>query len=223
MLRRLRLTPRRVAVVAAATLGFGMAAGFAATLTVGSWHVWGGSQALTKAKCTLTGSAVANDTYVDQAHASTNYGTATTMLVHPGTTTRQWALIHFDVASCGIPANGGADSATLTLYMSNAPSPSRTLTVTSEITPFTATTLTWTQAQSLSYGSTATTTFSSGTTNNVTVNIPVTVDVDALIKNPSASYGWRISDDNTSLSDTTAFNTLNAASNNPELVINYEK
>jgi len=94
--------------------------------------------------------------------------------------------------------------------------------VTSEITPFTATTLTWTQAQSLSYGST-TTTFSSGTTNGVTVSIPVTIDVDAMIKNTSASYGWRISDDNTSLSDTTAFNTLNATSNIPQLVISYEK
>ena len=222
-MRRPHLTPRRIAVVAAATLGVGTAVGFAATLTVGSWHLWNGSQTLTKAVCTLTGSAVANDTYVDQAHASTNYGTATTMLVHPGTSTRQWSLVHFDVASCGIPASGGADSATLMLYMNNAPSPSRTLTVTSEITPFTATTLTWTQAQSLSYGSTATATFSSGTTNNVTVSILVTLDVDALIKNPSASYGWRISDDNTSLSDTTGFNTLNATSNIPQLVIKYEK
>jgi len=206
----------------AATIGVGLGVAYAASLSVGSWHLWAGSQTLTKSTCTLSGSAVANDTYVDQAHANTNYGTETTMLVHPGTSTRQWSFLHFDLSSCSIPTTGGADSATLKLYMSNAPSPSRTLTVTSEITPFTATTLTWTQAQSLSYGST-TTTFSSGTTNGVTVSIPVTIDVDAMIKNTSASYGWRISDDNTSLSDTTAFNTLNATSNIPQLVISYEK
>ena len=221
-MRRFRLTPRRIAVVVAATLGFGTATGFAATLTVGSWHIWSGSQTLTKTTCTLTGSAVANDTYVDQAHASTNYGTATTMLVKPDTGYRQWSLVHFDLSSCNIPTTGGADTATLKLYIATAPSPSRTLTVTSELTAFTATTLTWTQAQSLSYGAT-TTTFTTGAA-GTTASIPVTIDVDALIKNTSASYGWRISDTGTSsASDTTAFNTLNATSNNPQLVINYEK
>ena len=222
MLRRLRLTPRRIAIVAAATLGFGTAAGFAATLTIGSWHVWGGSQSLTKATCPLSGSAVANDTYVDQASPNTNFGTATTMLVQPGTNSKQWSLVHFDLSSCSIPTTGGADTATLKLHISTAPNQSRTLTVTPVVTTFTATTLTWTQAQTLTYGST-TTTFSTGTTTG-TISIPVTIDVDAMIKNPSAIYGWRISDGgSTAFNDTTAFNTLNAAANNPQLVINYEK
>jgi hypothetical protein len=223
MRRRLHPTPRRVAVLLSATVGIGVGVAYAASLTVGSWHLWAGSQTLSKATCTLSGSAVANDTYVDQANANTNYGTATTMLVKPDTNAKQWALIHFDISSCTIPSTGGADTATLKLYMNNAPNQNRTLTVTPVLTAFTATTVTWTQAQSLSYGST-TTTFTTGTTDGVTVSIPVTINVDALIKNSSAIYGWRISDGGSSASnDQTSFNTLNASSNLPQLVINYEK
>ena len=53
--------------------------------------------------------------------------------------------------------------------------------------------LTWTSAQTLTYGPT-TTQFATGTTNNATLSIPVTLNVDTLIKNPSASFGWRITD-----------------------------
>jgi hypothetical protein len=223
MFRRLRPTPRRIAVLVAATVGVGSGVAYAASLSVASWHLWAGSQTLTKSTCTLTGSSVANDTYVDQAHSGTNYGTNTTMLVKPDSGSQQWSFIHFDLSSCSIPTTGGADSATLKLYISTAPHQNRTLTVTPVLTSFTATTLTWSQAQSLTYGST-TTTFTTGTTSGVTVSIPVTVDVDALFKNTSASYGWRITDGGSSASsDTTTFNTLNASSNIPQLVISDEK
>jgi hypothetical protein len=89
-----------------------------------------------------------------------------------------------------------------------------------------AETLTWNQAQSLSYGA-PTTTFATDTSTGGTLSFTVTVDVDALIKNTSASYGWRISDGDpagqNASQDRTAFDTSEADSGQPSLAINYEK
>lgn len=221
MLRRLRPTPRRLAVLVAATVGVGSAVAYATSLNVGSWHLWAGSQALTKAQCTLTGTASTTDTYVDQGNATSSFGSSTTMLVQP-TGSQQWSFVFFNLSTCAIPTSGGADSARLNLVITNTPKNSRTLTVTPVRSSWNGT-LTWNDAQSLSYGS-ATATVATGTTNNATLSIPVTVDVDALIKNPSANFGWRISDDGSHAGqDTSTFATSDATSNQPQLVISYER
>ena len=216
---------RRLAILVAATLGVGSAAGFAATLNVGSWHMWAGSQTLTKATCTLTGSAATSDTYVDESKSTTVNDTVRTMNVQPNTGAHQWTLIHFDLSSCSIPTSGGADTATLKLVVKTAPSASRTLTVAPVLTTWTGSTTDWTLAQTLTYGA-ATTTFATGTANGATLSIPVTIDVDALIKSATANYGWRISDSGAQVAgDTTVFNSTDAtsASARPQLVVNYEK
>ena len=69
-MRRLRLTPRRIAVVLAATVGISAGVAYAATLSVTSWHLWAGSQTLTKATCTLTGTAQTTDAQVVQVSDS---------------------------------------------------------------------------------------------------------------------------------------------------------
>jgi hypothetical protein len=209
----------------AATVGIGAGAAYAATLSVTSWHLWAGSQTLTKAPCTLTGTTQSTDTYVNNTSTGTNFGTATTMLVRPNAANQQWSFIAFDLSSCAIPTTGGADTATLKLTITSAPNAGRTLTVSPVLTAWSETGLTWTSAQTLSYGS-ATTTFATGTTNNATLSIPVTVDVDALIKNPSASFGWRITDGGSQATgDTSTFATSENtnAGRRPQLVINYEK
>lgn len=224
-MRRFRVTPRRVAVLLAATVGVGAGVAYAATLSVGSWHLWAGSQTLTKGTCTLTGTTQSTDTYVNNTSVNSNFGTATTMLVRPNATNQQWSFVAFDLSSCAIPTTGGADSATLKLTITSTPNTSRTLTVSPVLTAWSETGLTWTIAQTLSYGS-ATTTFATGTTNNATLSIPVTVDVDALIKNTSASFGWRVTDGGSQATgDTSTFATSenNNAGRRPQLVINYEK
>lgn len=221
-MRRLHLTPRRIAVVVAATLGLGTAAGFAATLAVGSWHIWAGSQTLTKTTCpTLTGTAQSTDTYVVQATPGSSFGGNTTMLVKSNAASQDWSFVRFDLSSCAIPTTGGADTATLTLFVTTAPGSSRTLTVAPVLSTWSGT-LTWTQAQSLSYG-TPTTTIVTGTTTGAKT-ATVTVDVDALIKNPSANFGWRISDSGSG-NATTTFGTAEngTAARKPQLAINYEK
>jgi hypothetical protein len=212
---------RRIAVVAAATLGLGSGAAFAATLSVGSWHLWAGSQTLTKGTCTVTGSTNITDTYVSQG-STTNFGSATTMLVKPGTTAQQWTFVRVSLTSCALPPTAGADTATLKLVIRTVPTGGRALTVTPVLTTWDGT-LTFAQAQALTYGTPART-FATGTTNGATLSIPVTIDVDALIKSPTANYGWRISDaGSTGFGDATTFNSVNntTAASRPQLVVDH--
>jgi hypothetical protein len=211
------MTFRRIAIMLAATLGVGCGTAFAATLHVASSHLWTGGQTLTKGACTPTGTASTTDTYVDASHASTNYGGSTQLDVATGSDTA-WAFIRFSLSSCGLPTTGGADSATLKLYV--VPSlQSRTLTVTPVLGSW-SNTLTYSQATRLTYGP-ATTTISTPAFGGW-ISIPVTVDVDALIKNPNANYGWRISDQGGS-SATTVMASSNSSLLNPQLVIADER
>jgi hypothetical protein len=220
--RRLRLTPRRIAVLLAATVGVGAGAAYAATLSVGSWHLWAGSQTLTKGTCTLTGTTQTTDTEVVQANPNTANGSGTTMRVRSNNASQDWSFVSFDLSSCAIPTTGGADSATLKLFITTAPGNNRTLTVTPVLSTWNGT-LTWNGAQSLSYGS-ATTTFATGTSYSTQVSATVTVDVDALIKSSSANFGWRINDGGNGNQTTTFATSENATpANRPQLVINYEK
>ena len=219
-MRRLRLTPRRVAILLAATVGVSAGVAYAATLSVTSWHLWAGSQALTKATCTLTPSTT--DTYVTQATPGGSNGSATTMLVRSNSGSADWSFVYFDLSSCAIPTTGGADTATLTLFITSTPA-GRTITVTPVLTSW-SNTLTWTAAQSLSYGSRDDDVRDRDDEATRRSPCTVTVDVDALIKNPSASFGWRLSDTGSGNATTTFASSNNGtAADRPQLVINYEK
>ena len=209
---------RRLAVVLGATLGLGCSAAFASTLSVGSWHLWAGSQTLTKTQCTGTG---ATDTYADEKTSPDNSASAT-LSEQPDTNRRQWIYIRFDLSSCNIPTTGGADSATLTLFEAAAPKTSRTLTLAPVQSTWPAN-LPFATALALTYG-TSTASVATGTTSGVPLPITVTADVDAFIKTPAAAFGWRISDGNAPAAlDQATFNSSEAAANKPTLVINYEK
>lgn len=208
---------RRLLVLLALTLAVASSVAYAASLNVSSWRLWAGSQTLTKTTCTVTGAAA--DTYTDEANPGTSNGTVAFIGSRTGAGQRAYTFIRFDLSTCAIPATGGADSATLKFFMSTAPAANRTLTVAPVLGSWTST-LTWTQALSLSLGS-ATTTFTTGTTSNVTRNATVTVDVDNWIKNGAANFGWRVADLSAG-TDTTIFSSTEGT-NPPLLVINYEK
>jgi hypothetical protein len=214
---------RRIAVIAAATLGLGSGVAFAATLSVGSWHLWAGSQALTKGTCTVTGSANITDATVSQASPTSSSGSATTMQVDPTSGSQQWMFVRVSLSSCALQATAGADTATLKLVLRTPANASRTLTVTPVLSTWSST-LTWNGAQSLTYGTT-TTTFATGTSSGAALSIPVTIDVDALLRSSTASYGWRISDAgaNDFRGDTSIFNSVEATTSSlrPQLVVNY--
>ena len=220
-MRILRPTPRRIAVLLAATIGIGLGAGYAATLSFGSWHLWAGSQTLTKGTCTL-GASATTDTYVNQASPNSSSGSSSASIVVRQSTASsdEWGFIRFDLSSCNIPTTGGADSATLTLYVSGAPASSRSIAVTPVLTTW-SNALTWNTAQPLSYGST-TTTLTTGTTTGAKT-ATVTVDVDNLIKSSTANFGWRLVDGGGTNATTTFVSSSGTSSQRPQLVINYEK
>jgi hypothetical protein len=213
---------RGLILVAVAVLAISVGRGFAATLSVGSHHLWVGSQTLTKATCTLTGTTQSVDTYVDQNKPTNNFASTATMLVQPDSGAEKRALISFDFSKCSpaIPTTGGADTATLSLRITAAPKVSRTLTLW-HVTSSWAATSTWNTQPT--YGASSTTTFSTGASAN-TVSVPVTVDADDFIKGTATNYGWIITDEGSAVAnDTTTFATSNAGSNKPTLTINYEK
>jgi hypothetical protein len=215
------VTIRRVLLLIVATVGIGGSVAYAATLTVGSSSLWAGGQTLTKGTCTLQGTASTTDTYLDENSPNNSFGGATTLSVGPKTNKRTWALVRFDLSSCSIPTTGGADSATLNLRITTAPGSSQTLDVSTISSTWSGST-TWNTAPSTGSPFASITT---GTTSNVTKSVTVTADVDALIKNSSANYGWLISEASSSANVTTLFGSAEnaTAGNRPQLVINYEK
>jgi hypothetical protein len=214
------MTARRLLLLLAATVGVGATVAFAASLNVASAHLWAGSQTLAKSQCTLQGTSSTTDTYVDEQNPSASFGGSTTLIVAPKSNKRSWLLIRFNLGSCGIPASGGADSAVLNLVITNAPGSSQTLDVSTIQSSWSGAT-TWNTAPSTSPPFATITT---GTTSGVTKTVTVTADVDALIKNGSANYGWLISEPSSASNTQTLFGAAeNSAANQPQLVVNYEK
>jgi hypothetical protein len=215
---------RTLLFVVVATIAAGSSVVYAATLGVSSWHLWAGGQTLTKATCTVTGAQT--DTYVDQASATSSFGSAATLGVVPSgdAPKQQWTFVKFDLSSCNIPATGGADSATLSLYLSTAPTTSFNYDLT-RVTSAWGGTLTWNQAQSLTYAGSSTTSVAGGTTSGFRISFPVTGDVDAFIKG-GADFGWRVSatgSGQNAVKDTAKFASTDSGSNVPTLTVNYEK
>jgi hypothetical protein len=214
---------RRLLVLLAVTVAVASSVAYAASLNVSSWHLWAGSQTLTKATCTVTGALT--DTYVDQNAATTSFGTAATLGLIPSGDTgkQQWTFVEFDLSSCNIPTTGGADSATLSLYLSTAPTTSFTYDLT-RVTSTWAGTLTWNQAQALTYAGSPTASVAGGTVVG-TRTFTVTADVDSFIKGGS-NFGWRVSDTGSGQNlakDTAKFASTDSGANVPTLTINYEK
>jgi len=211
---------KKLVLLLVATLAIGTGVGFAATLGIGSDHLWAGSQTLTKGTCTVTG---ATDTDVDETSKTTSFGSASTLALNPDTNSRRWAFLNFDLSSCSLPATAGADSATLSLYVVNAPKSSFTLTL-AKVTSAWSSSLTWNGAQSLSYAG-ATSTATAGTSTGVWVDFTVTGDVDEFIKG-ATNNGWRIVETGSTSNatkDETDFSSSDSATNKPKLVINYEQ
>jgi hypothetical protein len=211
---------RLLLLVAIAAASACASAGFAASLDVASWHLWAGSQTLTKTPCTITGAAA--DTFVNQSSPSSGNAGSTTLDVLADSGSRRWAFLRFDLSSCNIPSTGGADQATLRLYVSRAPAKSFTLTLTPVLSSWT-TGLTWNGAQSLTFASAATDQSASGTSTGW-VTFTVTGDVDDFIQGFSTNDGWYLTASGSTQNankDLIQFASSSATSNPPQLVITY--
>jgi hypothetical protein len=186
-MRRLRITPLRLA--SGILLGSLSIAGAGDAATIGlaskNLHVW--TQSLTKATCNQT-STTADDTYVQQAlPTSTTGGTATTLTISPTAAAQDYAFIRFNLSGCSLPTTGGADSAVLSVRVTTAGSD--TISLFPVTSSWSSSTLNWNGVSGLTIGTTATGTFSSSTTGTKTVT--VTADVDNAIK-AGTLWGWEL-------------------------------
>lgn len=211
---------KRAALVLVVLSVAGAGIAYAATLNVATTHLWGGTQTLTKSSCTLS---PATDTFVNEASTTQTNGTAATLDVIPDSGSRKYSYVQFDLSSCNIPTTGGADSATLSVYMANAPKGTLTLSAT-RVTSTWSNSTTWT-TQPTTAGA-ASDAKATGTTNGVWINLTVTSDVDDFIKGVSSNDGWRLTESGTlqnATKDLAQFSSADAASNKPQLVVSYEK
>ncbi len=217
---RFRVTPPRLALaIVIGSVAFAAAA-YGASLGISSKQLAAWSQTLTKGSCNQT-SATAYDTYVDQKNSGTNYGASTTLGVQgsPGASHKdQDAFIRFDLSACNLPATGGADNATLTLYVTSAGGD--TISLYPVYSSWDPNTLTWSNMSGLTIGSTATTSFTPSSTGFYTLN--VTADVDAAIK-AGALWGWQLVDASGSNSSTIASSKYGTIADRPTLALSYEK
>jgi hypothetical protein len=217
-MRRFRITPFRlvVAVFVGSLACTGVA--YAASLGLGSNKLFAWSQTLTKGTCNQT-YTTEDDTYVDQNSPASNFGSATTLGITALASKQQYALIRFDLSGCSLPTTAGADSATLTVFVSTATT--HTISVYPVTSSWSGSTLTWNTVGGLTVGSTATTSFT-GSAGSHTVTI--TTAVDTAIK-AGALWGWELRDTTAGPGMTTKLASEENATvaNRPSMTLSYEK
>ncbi len=216
-MRRLRLTPLRLA--AAILLGSFSFAGvaYAASLGLGTSKLFVWSQTLTKGTCNQT-STTADDTYVDQNMPSNNFGTATTLGIGGPVNKVQEAFIRFNLSGCSLPTTAGADTAALTLFVMGAGSD--TISLYPVFSSWSGSTLTWNGVAGLTIGTTATSSFTP-TMKNTAYTIPVTFDVDAAIK-AGTLWGWELVDTSGTKMTMIASAEATMTANRPSMTLGYE-
>lgn len=218
-----RLT--RIVLAAGCATALATGIGYAAGLTLTPEKLTSVAEASTVpiTTCSLTISNA--DTYADQASSTTNFGTATTMLVRSQSASRnRRSYVKFDVASCSIPSTAEVKTATLTLYMSAAPTASRTYgawKVTASWLEVDPGGLDW-GAQPAVAGAATSTTATGTAVGDKTWNVLADLDADA---ERTSHFGWRIRDqtESSATAHASTFRTREwgTAAQRPRLTITY--
>jgi hypothetical protein len=191
-----RRAPRWLLAIIVASLLLGGGVGVAASLGVTSTSLTTATilAAVPITTCTLAPSA---DSYVDQAvlQQNTNFGGATTLQVESSQTvglisTNKRSFVRFDLSSCAIPGAAAVQSATLSVFLSAAPNQNRTWNVNRVTAAWTENVITWSNQPA----STSSTSLTTGTISNVTLQAAVTSDVQSFVSGSLTNNGWRFSD-----------------------------
>jgi hypothetical protein len=210
-------------LVAVVATGVGFAAALA--ITPKSLTVHTAASAVPLSTCTITSSA---DSHVVQDDDS-NFGSATALHVQSHQTTvvvlttdrNRRGFVKFDLSSCSIPAIAAVTTATLRVFLSSAPTLGRTWNIRRVTGSWTEGGITWSN-QPATVASTSVTT---GTISNVTLQASVTSDVASFVSGSQTNNGWRFSDsaENSSTQRNGQFSSREHAttSQRPTLVITY--
>ena len=144
--------------------------------------------------CTLTPLA---DSYLDQAtlQQGSNFGGVTTLQVESSLAlgvlpSNKRSLVTFNLASCSIPAVAAVQSATLSVFLSAAPNQNRTWNINRVTAAWTESVITWSNQPA----STASTSLTTGTISNVTLQATVTSNVQSFVSGSLTNNGWRFND-----------------------------
>lgn len=188
------MTRRRAATLvatalAAAIASLGTAAAASLSLTSGALSTYSVTGSPPVSSCSLT--APSADTYVDEP-VTDNYGTLTTLQSSTRLVDAQYTFLTFALSSCSpaVPAGSEIRSANLSLYLFDAPATSHSIEVRRVASAWGETTAHWLQQPSVA-GS-ATTSFATGTTDNLVLeSIDVRADVQAFVDG-TANNGWRL-------------------------------
>ena len=197
-MRRLRLTPLRLAAALLALSFAGVGIAYAAGMSITSGQVGAARQSLTKGTCQLGASAV-SDTWIDESNRNQTNGGDTTLQIQNNKNKVDNAFLRFDLGSCNVPTTGGADAATLTIVVTSATRTNHTVSLYPVTSSWSPSTLTWNAAQSLTIGSTPTDSF---TTTTGAHTLTVTADLDAALK-AGTLWGWELVDTAGSKNSTT--------------------
>jgi hypothetical protein len=208
-----------VAIVLAAQFGIASAAGLSiatADLTVVT-RAYGASRT-----CTLT---AVSDTYVNKALATTNFGTATTLLVNADTTTTERLFVRYDLSACApsIPSDALVQTAKVQLTVSVAALATRTYDLRRATAAWVETTATWNVQPAVAGSTTASTTVTLGTLVGTVVEWTATGDVQSSVTGAATNLGWRLSDasEGIALGTPLTFGSREAATGQPRLVVTY--
>jgi hypothetical protein len=179
-------------LVAVVATGVGFAAALA--ITPKSLTVHTAASNVPISTCTRTPAA---DSYVHVGSGGSNFGTATTLHVRSAVTLALLAddkrsFVRFDLSACAIPANARVETATLSMFMSTAPSASRTYDLHRATASWGETTVTWNNQPAVA--ALATGSVETGTTANVTRSWNVLADVRTFVDGTVTNNGWRIKD-----------------------------
>lgn len=212
-MRRVRITPLRLAagiVVGSLSLtGVGYAAGIG--LSSKSLHAW--TQTLTKGTC----SPAESDAEIDQGSPNANQGNLASETVLSKNSGSSYVLVGFDPSAspCSLPTTAGADAATLAITVTGTTKGPDTVSAYPITSAWSASTVTWNTMPT--FGSTADFTFS-GTG---TYTFPVTAALDAGIKS-GAFHGWMLVD-STGTNNATTVVAAHASAQAPSISLSYEK
>jgi len=191
--------------------------------------------------CVLTATAAAStsatDSFVNQASAGTNSGTATTLDVQSGSSANRRTYARFDLTLCApaIPSTASVKLATLRLYATVIPAACRTEDIFKVTASWTESVITWTNQP---FGTTINNPASGSRTDGITMGPAcqntvagyvngwtVTSDVQSFVNGSSTNYGWMVRDDTegSATTRTATFSSKNAANaaRGPQLIVTY--
>ena len=172
--------------------------------------------------CTLQ---ALSDSYVNKAAAASNFGTATTLLVNPDTTTTERSFVRFDLTACApsIPSDALVQSAKVQLTVAIAALATRTYDLRRTTAGWVETTVTWNLQPAVAATATASTTVTLGTLIGAVVEWTATSDVQSFVTGALTNLGWRLSDsaEGIVLGTPLTLNAREAATGQPKLVVTY--